>query len=245
MSAKTSPARRAAFMAAVAETGNQTIAAESTKVSRSWVHLHQSTDPAFRAELDAAIATAKERLAARRTDGGDMTPAPGWRSIDGEELVVRGGNGRRTQIARARLRQWTPRVEARFLSALASCCNVKAACATVGLSPASAYSHYRRWPGFAGEWEAALEIGYLRIEAALVANAIATFGASGFDPDAPIPPMTAAQAIHLLHMHKHRIHGLGRRPGKHGYPKSLADPEIRASILRKFEWIEAARLREE
>ena len=47
MTAKTSPARRAAFMAAVAATGNRTLAAERARVSPSWVTLHRATDPAF------------------------------------------------------------------------------------------------------------------------------------------------------------------------------------------------------
>ena len=54
MSRKTSPARRGAFLQALRETGNQTIAAERAKVSRSWVQLHRSTDPQFRADVAAA-----------------------------------------------------------------------------------------------------------------------------------------------------------------------------------------------
>ena len=48
MSAKTSAARRRAFFAGLAETGNQTLAAERAKVSLSLVTLHGSTDLAFR-----------------------------------------------------------------------------------------------------------------------------------------------------------------------------------------------------
>ena len=129
MSAKTSPARRAAFMAAVAETGNRTIAAERARVSQSWVTLHRATDPAFRAELDAALRHARERL--RKPAEGDgargRLAIDPWRGAGGARA-----NGRRTQIARARLKQWTPRVEARFLSALSACCNVAAACARSG-----------------------------------------------------------------------------------------------------------------
>jgi hypothetical protein len=70
MSAKTSAARRAAFMAAVAETGNRTLAAERAKVSASWVTLHRATDPAFKAELEAAVATFKASFDRLRTNGG-------------------------------------------------------------------------------------------------------------------------------------------------------------------------------
>ena len=239
MSARTSMARREAFLRALAETGNQTIAAERAKVSRSWVSLHRARDPAFRARVEAATAEAKARLKA----AGDLAPPTGWGSLDGEELVMRGGNGRRTQIARARLKQWTPRAEARFLGVLAATCNVKAACAEVGLTAASAYGHAKRWEGFAARWREAVEIGYLRIEAALVEHAGNPLSEREVEVELEMPPMTAAQAIHLLHMHKHQMHGIGGRPGGAGRPKSLE--ELKPGILRKLERIEAMRLAEQ
>ena len=160
-------------------------------------------------------------------------------SLDGEELVVKGTNGRRVQIARARLRQWTPRVEDRFLATLAATCNVKAACAEAGMTAASAYGHRKRWPAFAKRWDEAVETGYARIELALVENGGNLFSSPELPPEAPMPPMTAAQAIHILHMHKHQVHALGKAPGKSWRPPpSLNDPQIRASILRKFEALE-------
>lgn len=243
MTAKTSPARRAAFMAALAETGNRTLAAERAKVSQSWVTLHRATDPDFRAELDAAIATAKASFDTLRTTGDGMKPAAGWGAIHGEELVVRAGNGRRTQIARARLKQWTPRVEARFLAALAGCCNVRAACAAVGLTQASAYNHRRRWPAFAERWAEAMELGYLRIEAALIENACALFEAPGIEPDPAMPVPDFDAAIRLLRMHQRQVREIGKAPGRWRRPRKLE--EVRGSILRKLEMIESARLREE
>lgn len=127
MSAKISAARRAAFLKALRETGNQTIAHERAKVSRSWVQLHRSTDPQFKADVAAAVAGARADLS--RADG--RRPPSGWGFLDGEELVVKGsggsGGGRRVQIARARVKQWTPRIEDRFLATLGATCNVKAA----------------------------------------------------------------------------------------------------------------------
>ncbi|RYD66582.1 MAG: hypothetical protein EOP58_05130 [Sphingomonadales bacterium] len=134
MSAKTSAARGAAFFAALAATGNQALACERARVSRSWVGLHAREEPGFRAAMDAAIAEARASFDKLRTSGGGARPAAAWRAQDGEELVVRGTNGRRVQVARARLKQWTPRTEARFLARLAATCNVKAACAAVAMS---------------------------------------------------------------------------------------------------------------
>jgi len=110
MSAKISAARKAAFLKALAERGNFTLSAEKAKVSRSWVLLHRKADAAFDAACREAVAAAKARLGAHP----ERRPPSGWGHLDGVELVVRGTNGRRVQIARARLHQWTPRVRTGF-----------------------------------------------------------------------------------------------------------------------------------
>jgi hypothetical protein len=209
MSHKMSPQRRVAFLKAVRETGNQTLAAERAKVSRSWVQLHRSTDPAFDAEVRAALRQAQDRLGGH----GARRPPSGWGHLDGEELVVKGtggsGGGKRIQIARARLKQWTPRVEDRFLAVLSGTCNVKAACAEVGLTAASAYAHRKRWPAFAARWDAAILAGYERLDAGLTAGAIALL-----DPELPdlygppiapvVAPLSVDDAIRLVRLHERR-----------------------------------------
>lgn len=239
MSHKTSPARRAAFLQAVRETGNQTLAAERAKVSRSWVQLHRSTDPQFRAEVAAAVAVAKAHLDSLGTSGeGTRKPGSGWGFLDGEELVVKGSNGRRTQIARARLKQWTPRVEQRFLAALMATCNVRAACAEVGMSVAGAYAHRRRWRRFAELWDAAVAEGYARIEIALLENALNLFSLTELPPETALRGMDTAQAIHLIHMHKHGVLGIGRAPGERWRPPRGIEA-VSESIRRKVEIIRA------
>lgn len=243
MSAKISASRKRAFLAALARTGNQTLAAERAKVSRSWVQLHRSSDPVFRRAVDEAIAQAKAAL--RQGQGGRDSNGPPsrWSFHDGEELVVRGtggaGGGKRVQIARSRLRQWSPRVEARFLTALTATCNVKAACAEVGLTPASAYNHRQRWPGFAARWREALEIGYVQIECALIHAAGNLLEPEGPVEVGPVMEMTAAHALHLLHMHKHQVRGVGKRPGLRAREPDIED--VRAEILRKVEALERHR----
>jgi hypothetical protein len=234
MSAKTSAARREAFLAALRETGNRTIAAERARVSQSWVTLHRGADPAFKAAMVAAVAEAKARLGGAAA----MRPAAGWGSLEGEELVMRGGNGRRVQVARARLRQWTPRAEARFLTTLAATCNVKASCAEVGLSVPSAYNHRKRWQAFADRWDEAVEIGYARLEFALLEHACNMFSAPEVMPDAPMPPMRVDEAMQLLYMHRHQVHGIGGRPGLVAMPPTFE--EVRPGILRKVEAIKRA-----
>jgi hypothetical protein len=232
MVAKTSPARRAAFLRALAASGNRALAAERAKVSRSWVTLHRATDPAFRAAMDAAVAAATARLAQAPGVG----PSGKWRAQAGEELAVRGGNGRWTQVARARPRQWTPRVEARFLGALAANCNVKLACAEAGLSPQSAYEHRKRWPAFAERWDAAVEEGHDRLATALAASAGAMLGDADMVPEPAMGPVTVGDAIRLLGLHRRRATGFGRAPGRAARVQTL--DELRPSILAKLERFE-------
>lgn len=237
MSHKTSPARRAAFFKALRETGNQTLACERAKVSRAWVQLQRSTDPQFRADVTSATEEARAHLDSLGTNGGGRKPPSGWGHLDGEELVVKGtggsGGGKRIQIARARLKQWTPRVEQRFLRALLATCNVKAACAEVGMTAASAYAHRKRWPRFAALWKEAIAEGYVRIEIALLENGLNLFSELELPPDAPLPGMDVAQAIRLLHMHKHSVLGLGKAPGVRWRPPPTLD-ELKPGILRKL-----------
>jgi hypothetical protein len=144
------------------------------------------------------------------------------------------------QVARARLAQWTPRVEARFLAALAATCNVRAACAEAGLSTASAYNNRKRSPSFAARWDAAVEEGYLRLEAGLLeygADEFAERDGAGTEAAAGAPrePMTVAQTLHLLALYQARVHGVGKPAGKRWTPPACVDdPLIRDSILRKL-----------
>jgi hypothetical protein len=280
MSKKFSAARKRAFLTRLAESGNQSLAAERAKVSRSWVQLHRSSDAGFDAACREAIARAAERLgpsirpcgatqdervleaplpptadaatplparALRESPSpakgrGACAPPSGWAYFDGAELVVAGSNKRHRQVRRARVGQWTARVEERFLAALAASCNVTAACREAGMWPPSAYTHAKRWPAFAEAWDEAVEIGFLRIETALLEDAGNYLSGRGQPPLAPLKGMTVGQAIHLLHMHKHAVKGIGRAPGKSWRPPpSLDDPGMREGILRKLELIERMR----
>jgi len=216
MSAKTSPARIAAFFAALRATGNQAIACERAKVSRSWVTLHCSTDPAFKAEIAAAVAEAKAHFEGLGASGeGTRAPPSGWGSIGGEELVVKGtggsGGGKRVQIARARLKQWTPRLEDRFLEMLAATCNVKLACAEVGMTAQSAYLHRKRWPRFAARWDAAIAMGYERIDLAMARAAAGLFDPPEHPAEAIIAPVSVDDAIRLVRLHERRAREARRR----------------------------------
>lgn len=237
MSAKTSHARTEAFFTALAETGNQTISAERARVSRSWVTLHRSTDSAFKARMEAATGEARENLARVAS----QAPAAAWGDIDGEQLVVRGTNGRLVQVARARLGQWTPDVERRFLRTLAATCNVKAACAEVSMSPASAYNRRHRLTAFAAHWDQALQIGSWRLQAALLQSCCNMMDGVEVDADAPIPPMTVDEAIRYVGLHRRQLAGFKHRRWHKDWYKLPDIDEVRASIVRKVEVIKRHR----
>jgi hypothetical protein len=231
MTVKMSEKRREAFLAALEASGNQTLAAEKAAVSRSWVCKERGLNPEFDSKVRAAIAAADARL----KGAGDNRPPRGWGFLDGVELVVRGSNRRRVQIARARAGQWTARTEARFLAAAGATVNVKASCAAVGKSFGSAYAHRNRWPGFARRWDSSLDAGTDMLEESLMERAENIFAEPEPpipEPAAPLPRMTIAEAIHLVHMQKRRMLELGRKPGRWRRPRTL--DEVRPSILRKF-----------
>jgi hypothetical protein len=242
MSRKFSEARRAAFLRALAETGNQTLAAERAKVSRSWVQLQRSTDPAFRAAVEAAVAEAKVALSQRSASSaehdGSSKPPRKWASQHGEELVVRGSRGRRVQVARARLHQWTPRVEARFLGLLAACCNLRLALREVGFTAASLHEHRRRWPDFDARCEEALDVGYRRLDDGVVTAGLVGLNprlAEDFELSPPmVAPMSADDAIRLLRLHERRRWEAARGIGPGGRVwrwrrnrEAAADPQDR------------------
>lgn len=232
MTRKFSEARRQAFLDGVRETGNQSIAAERAKVSRSWVQLHRSGDADFDAAVRGAVAAFRASVgtgphpSSPALGRGEKSNSPprGWSHFKGAELVVRGtggaGGGKRVQIARARLKQWTPRIEERFLAVLAATCNVRAACAAVKLTVSSAYAHRKRWPAFAERWDEAVWEGTQNLEDELMASATVFFERPG--PGEPlegytpsIGPMSVRGALAILRMNERRAReALARAHGR-------------------------------
>ena len=196
MSAKITSRRRAKFLHFLAASGNLSLSAERAKVSRSWVRLQRSTDTAFDAACLAAIAEARVTLGHRQARGA----SGGWGFAQGAELVINASNGRRVQVRRAKYRQWTPRIELRFLDALVDTCNAKAAARAAGMSMSSAYAHRRRWPRFAALWDEAVTIGAAGIEAALIAGAIAYMEGEPGEIDGAIRVNSIGEAIKILQL---------------------------------------------
>jgi hypothetical protein len=131
-----------------------------------------------------------------------------------------------------------------FLDALADSCNVKAAAAASGFTPSTAYKLRQRDPAFAAAWQEALEIGYARLEMALLERAIQTIETLGDDaPDAPPPvgAMTVAQAMDLMNKHRASVSGGRAKAGRGARRRRPTPDETDAELLRRIDAIERAR----
>ena len=114
--------------------------------------------------------------------------------------MISGSNGRRTQIRRAKFREWTPRIEARFLGVLCETANVRVAAAAAGMSKSSAYAHRRRHPDFARLWDEAITIGTVMLESALIAGAVAYMEGAPAELDGTVRVTSIGEAIKVLTM---------------------------------------------
>lgn len=157
-------------------------------------------------------------------------PGPAARGPEGSIIRASGKDG--PQIVHSKGKRWTDAAETLFLDALGASCNVSWAAAQCGFSTEAIYARRRRDPAFAARWQEALVQGWFRLEAGLVAAAIATIEGRIPDPDFPIPPMTVADVIAVLKLHRASVHGEGNRPGWRGRPRPFA--EVKASILAKL-----------
>lgn len=186
-----------AFLAALRRTGNVREAARSLGFHRSTMVKRRNKDAAFAAEWDAALALAHARLNAG---------APAERA-EGEPRVIRTGSGR-LQLRRARGRRLDRAAEQAFLAALSATANVRLSAAAAGFSHSAFYARRRESPAFAREMRLALEMGYERIEMALLEAA----DPESYRDDAwrhndppPIPQMSAGEALQLLHLHQKEV----------------------------------------
>jgi hypothetical protein len=196
-----------AFLAALARTGNARLAARELGIHRSTFTKRRARDAAFAAEWDGALALAQARLG--------QGPAS---SHEAEPHVIRLANGR------LQLRALTPgrrridrAAQQAFLAALSATANVRLSARAAGFSHASFYRLRDHNPAFGREMRMALEMGYERIEMALLES----FAPESCRDDAwrsndppAIPPMTANQAIHLLNLHQKEARLWGNRPDR-------------------------------
>lgn len=194
------------FLKALERTGNIRLAARHTGMKYGTVQHRRKHHPAFAQECDAALALAHSAFHA---NGGRKPPsasdgAPSYRTRGGEGVVVRRRDGK-LQMRAAQPGKLTRQCEQAFLAALSATANVRLSAAAAGASVAAFYRRRRKNPAFAREMRMALEMGYERLEMALLENA----EPGSYRDDAwrhneppPIPPMTTNQALQLLYLHQ-------------------------------------------
>lgn len=155
----------------------------------------------------------------------------------GQALTIQDGRGGLPKAIR-RGRVWSKGAEAVFLDALAATCNVTAAMEEAGISKSPLYRRRRSDRQFADHWREALEIGYERLEAQLLAAAECSLSGRVADADAIFAEITGAQAISILHHYRATV--------KQGRPRTAWRKNekpieaVRASIARKIEAIARA-----
>lgn len=156
-----------------------------------------------------------------------------------EGRQARAGGKDGPQIVRSKGNRWTEEAEEIFLDQLAVTANYTLAAKACGFSREAIYRRRRRDPGFAERCRAAIAQAVDRIDALLVEGAERALEGLSPDPASPIPPMTVAEAIQVVKLHRPSVTGRGRLAGWRGRPRPLA--EVKASILRKLSAIERHR----
>lgn len=195
----------AAFLRHLRRTGNASEAARAIGASLGRFSWRRAQHPAFALRWDAAMAVAYAALKDER--GGARSPRIG-------EPHIRRTCGGHLQLQRAQAGMVDHASRQRFLAALSATANVSLAAAAAGHSPVSFYRHRHRDPGFAREWLLALELGYDRLKMALLESwQVESAADDDWRHNAPpeMPPMTPAQALHLMQLHQKEV-VLGTKP---------------------------------
>lgn len=188
----------AAFLRHLRRTGNACAAARALGLKRDRFNQRRLKHPAFAAKWEAMLALAHAELVPMRGEG----PAPS--ALAGEAYISASKTGRfQLRVTRPGMIDHAGRQ--RFLAALSATANVALSAAAAGIAVRNLYYHRQHNPGFAREWLLALQMGYDRLEMALLESAkLGSFADDDWrrnDPPA-IPPMSANQALQLLYLHQ-------------------------------------------
>lgn len=188
----------AAFLRHLRRTGNVCAATKALGFGRGRFIERRNKHPPFALQWDAALALAHAAFAAA-PEGHARAPR-----LTGEPYIRRSNTGR-LQLRRAQRGLVDHAGRQRFLAALSATANVALSAAAAGFTASALYRERHRNPGFAREWLLALQMGYDRLELALLESSQPeSFADDDWrrnDPPA-IPPMTANQALQLMYLHQ-------------------------------------------
>lgn len=239
--ARFTAARREHYLEVLGLTGNRTAAAEAIGFRTNRIAGMRKRDAAFDAACEEALEAATARLA--------DAEGPFEGVEDGDFQTIRIGRNGRAQIIAVGPGRWSARVEDRFIGLLGQCGNVEASARAVGFAGTDMFRRRRQWPAFARRWEEALEEAEVRLEFRL-ACAGSKFtadedesldsGVRGNDEGGvEIVPFDPEFALKFLKWREEKRAGRGRRGRRDYGPREPSIEEVKASILRKIEAIEA------
>jgi|GEM_PF-1194535 len=150
-------------------------------------------------------------------------------------IVARGAGGGR--MGRVPAGGWTKARRTRFLDHLAATGHVGMAAEAAEMHASGAYALRRRDAAFAGLWDAALEIGFARLEAELLSKALGD-GINAIEPDGTrcdIGPIDSELALRLLGVR--RVEKVRKGPRGPRYKEVPAEDLARA-ILKSLNAVE-------
>ena len=159
-------------------------------------------------------------------------PEPAPTAPGGAHITVRRAINCQTKLIRTRGKRWSLAAEENFLAHLAASANITASAEVAGFSTTAIYKRRLREPGFAARWAEAMDVGYTRLECLALEAGAATLAGTPLDSGRPLPPMTAADVLNLLKLH--RAQAKGGRPQRYAWRAHEPDiEELRAEVLRR------------
>jgi hypothetical protein len=191
-----------AYLRALADTGNATLAAERSGVSRTWAYKRREVDARF-------DALCREMIDRFRTP---EPPHPARAAGESPSPAYGRGTGKRVRVNRGRKGGWTAAKEARFLAALAATRDVPLAALQVRISTVSAYRHRMVRPDFAARWRAALADDETFADAEWIGTLICMLEGEPVPADYPVQSIGIGDVIRLYERELSVRHGRPMRP---------------------------------
>lgn len=200
-------AAKAAFLKALRGGLRREDAAEAAGFSLMAFYGERRRDPGFAVAWRDALAqpAAADRRARAYADRGETRIAP--------------NNRRGLQRRRMRHVRFDAARRAVFLHHFGWSCDARDAAAEAGVSESTVFLHRRTDPAFAAEYDAALDQGYVRLEAEAVRQRLAALQAMRdvLEKEGEIPPGSAAEFERVMKL-------LDRRDRKARGPEQSASP---------------------
>ena len=106
------------------------------------------------------------------------------------------------KLARVGTRRWSAKAEGQFLVAMANCANMAVAASVAGFSKAAVSKRRLKDARFAAAWDLAMEVGQVRIQAGLIAQAARAYDVDELlaEGEVALPPMSNAERMAVAKM---------------------------------------------